>query len=76
MQDRRAFPTNESSKPQNRSRVMERRDITMELVQRFDPNPSLLGDERHRLLAARDGARHESCVVAAIGEPGGEVGDV
>ena len=36
----------------------------------------LLRDERHRLLAARQRPGDERRLVAAVGEPGGEIGDV
>ena len=57
--------------------VAERRDLAAQLRQTLDDRDAeLLGDERHRVLAARELARDERRVVAALAQPGREVGDV
>jgi hypothetical protein len=56
--------------------VVERRDVAVELRDRVHLDPELVGDERHRALAAPDDARGERRLVAPLREALGEVRDV
>ena len=62
--------------PQDRARVVQDRDLALELGDAHDGNPESLREERHRVLAARERARDEGRVVAARLEPCREVRDV
>ena len=56
--------------------IPERRNLALELGDRLDLDPALLGDERHRRLALGDRPCREGRRVAALGETLAEVGDV
>ena len=66
----------ELREPPGRDRVADGRELAREAGKPDDLDAGALGDERHRLLAARDVAGDERRLVAALREAAREVGDV
>jgi hypothetical protein len=56
------------------ARVPHWRDIAAHLAEAHDRHAEALGHESHRVLAVRDTAGYESRLVAALDQPGREVG--
>src|SRR5438128_1292027 len=76
VQDLRPLAADERSKPQRRGQIANRRDLAAELRNADDVDMETFGDERHRVLAPGERARHEGRVVAALPQACGQVGDV
>ena len=76
VEDVRPLAPDQLRDPEDGARVVEDRDLALELLDAHDRNTESLREERHRVLAAREAARDQGRVVAARLEPRREVRDV
>ena len=76
VQDRRALGAHDPGEAHGREQVADRRDLAVQMRDRDDRDPELLGDVRHRLLALADAAGDEDRLVPALAEAGRQVRDV
>ena len=76
VQDVRPPRADQLDEARDRERVVDHRDLAVQLRQAHDLDAGRVGDERHRALAAREAAGDELRVVAALAQTGREVGDV
>ena len=76
VEDVRPLLPHDRCEPPDGLRVVQERDLALDLRDVDDVHAEPLGDVRHRVLAAREAARDEGRVVPARLEPGGEARDV
>ena len=76
VEDVRTLLAHDRREPPDRLRVVQRRDLALDLGDVHDGDAQPLGDERHRVLSARERPRDERRVVATGLQPGREVRDV
>ena len=76
VQDLRPLLADQAGEPEHRKRVPDRRDLARERVELDDLDAELLCHVGHRALTARERAGDESRLVASLGKPRREVGDV
>ena len=76
VQDLRALLSDQPRQPDRRGEIPDRRDLAAELVDVDDLHAVRVGDEGHRVLAARERAGDECRLIATLPQALGEIGDV
>jgi hypothetical protein len=76
VEDLRTLQPDQPREPHDGECVSQRRDLPVQLRDRDHLHPKLLGDERHRLLAAREATGDEGRDVAPLAEARSEIRDV